>query len=601
MTRYRILRKLGEGGMGQVFLGIQVALERQVAIKTLRALDPSDTARFRVEGKLLSKLNHPGVVAVHDAGEDNGLPYLVCEYVEGATLREHLSCQQPSVQRAVQIACAVLEGLSAAHAQGIHHRDVKPENIFVTPDGAIKLGDFGLAGVQAAPGPALTRTGIIVGTPTYMSPEQVQGEKVDGRTDVYSVGVLLYEMLAGQLPFQADTVAGILYHHVHSAPVPLRTHRPEIPVRLEDAVLKSLRKARDQRFTDAADFRRELMECFGSGPSYTPPPQPADAAPPVAFLAAPLETGRVPALPPAGGPSRPGHRKVLAGGTLAVLLLGGAWAVRGPGAVCDLSHPPVPASLHLLGDHAKGAKRFRHEKDGAVLVLVPAGEFLMGSDLEPDEGPPHEVCLPDYYIEETEVTRARFQVFLTAASYVPSGQYALADSVADSVMATLPATGVSWSDAVAYATWVGRRLPTEAEWEKAARGSDGRQYPWGHAKPSPELAVFGSGPHLARAPERVGSRLAGASAAGCLDLAGNVWEWCADWYQSDYYREAPPVSPPGPAGGTKRVVRGGSFRSQGATLSGTRRLGHPPSFSADDVGFRTVMDSTLAAGGPHGP
>ncbi|MBI4871529.1 MAG: SUMF1/EgtB/PvdO family nonheme iron enzyme [Candidatus Riflebacteria bacterium] len=588
--RYRIERKLGEGGMGQVFLATQVALERKVAIKTLLDLDEAAIARFRVEGKLLSKLNHPRIVAVHDAGEDEGVPYLVCEYVEGTTLKSFLSRERPSQTRAIEVAAAILEGLAVAHSHGIHHRDIKPDNVFLSPDGSVKLGDFGLAGLQTAAGAGLTRTGWVMGTPAYMSPEQAQGLKVDARTDLYSVGIVLYEMLTGQVPFLADTPTGLLYHHVHSAPLPPRAHLPQITPRLNDAVLRALGKDRVERFPDAAGFRQELLASLQEDRPGGPPAVTARPSSPGPIT--PADTVR-PGSPAPAAAARPSTRGIwgLAMAVGLTLALGvGLWISWSPSPACDLSHPATPAVLRLVGDNALGFKRFRHQKDGAVMVLVPAGEFLMGAEGDTDQQPIHPVCLPDFYIDEAEVTREQFGRFVAAAPYVPSGRFPAGSSSAASRAASLPATGVSWADADAYARWAGRRLPTEAEWEKAARGTDGRTHPWGQDRPSIDTAVF-SGLDRRTAPEPVALRPKGASFYGCLDLAGNVWEWCADGYDAGFYARSPAVSPRALATDGKRAARGGSFRSQAATLSPATRLGLDPAQGRDDLGFRTVLDA----------
>jgi serine/threonine protein kinase len=209
---YEIIAPIGSGGMGEVYRARDTRLDRLVAIKILPASvagDPDRLARFAREAKAVAALSHPNVLSIHDFGTSDGISYVVTELLEGATLRERLASGPVPMQKAIDITVQIARGLAAAHDKGIVHRDLKPENIFLTRDGHLKILDFGLAKQTTADGQTSlnTEAGVVLGTVGYMSPEQVRGERVDGRTDLFACGVVLYELLTGRRPFQRDTSA----------------------------------------------------------------------------------------------------------------------------------------------------------------------------------------------------------------------------------------------------------------------------------------------------------------------------------------------------------------------------------------------------------
>ncbi|HEX6315005.1 MAG TPA: serine/threonine-protein kinase, partial [Gemmatimonadaceae bacterium] len=212
ISHYRIIDKLGEGGMGIVYKAQDTRLERLVALKFLpHDLARSETARLRFvnEARAASSLNHPNVAVVYDVGETDAHSFIAMELVEGATLKEKLKGERLGIEQVLQLAMEVAEGLHAAHAKGIVHRDIKPENLLLTPDGHIKIMDFGIA--KLGTNAHLTQTGTTLGTLAYMSPEQLLSDQIDHRADLWSLGVVLYEMLAGEVPFRRDREAAILY------------------------------------------------------------------------------------------------------------------------------------------------------------------------------------------------------------------------------------------------------------------------------------------------------------------------------------------------------------------------------------------------------
>ena len=263
---FHILRRIGTGGMGQVYLARQTSLKREVALKLLRGeLNANITAlaRFQAEAQAVAKLNHPNIVHIHQIGESDGLRYMVLEFVDGRNLRDYLARKGPpdlpvtlSVMRQVSLA------LQKAHEQGIVHRDIKPENILVTRKVEVKVTDFGLSRFFAGEAPAtnLTQSGVTLGTPLYMSPEQVQGHTVDHRSDIYSFGVTCYQLLAGEPPFRGASAFEVALKHVQEQPRPLSDLRPDLPPDLCAMIHKMMAKNPDERYQSARDVIRDLVK-----------------------------------------------------------------------------------------------------------------------------------------------------------------------------------------------------------------------------------------------------------------------------------------------------------------------------------------------------
>ncbi len=262
-SRYEVLSLLGAGGMGEVYLAFDAQLDRKVALKLLSASITSNTnwlQRFNREAKAVSALNHPNILTIHDVGALNGQQFIATEYIEGVTLRRYLMGRACDIAVALDIATQLASALAAAHAANIVHRDIKPENIMVRPDGYVKLLDFGIAKPMGMDNGTLmaTELGAIFGTAHYMSPEQARGTQVDARSDVFGLGVVLYEMLAGELPFQGTSTADVLVAILDRQPQPFAHKFPHAPPALEHMVLRALEKQPDDRYQNIADLERDL-------------------------------------------------------------------------------------------------------------------------------------------------------------------------------------------------------------------------------------------------------------------------------------------------------------------------------------------------------
>jgi serine/threonine-protein kinase len=263
LGKYKIVEEIGHGGMATVYKGYQPSLNRYVAVKVLArelAKDEVFRKRFKREAEAVAKLSHPNIVPIYDFDEEPSLEalYIVTELVEGS-LKERLG-RPMEKEEAIRIAAEVARALDYAHRQGIVHRDVKPSNILLAKDGRAMLTDFGIAKMVA--GTQYTETGRSIGTPTYMSPEQAKGQRIDGRSDIYSLGIVLYEMLTGRPPFIADTPISVLHKQVYEKPFPPRRFNPKIPRNLERIILKALAKERERRFRTAGDMARALEEAI---------------------------------------------------------------------------------------------------------------------------------------------------------------------------------------------------------------------------------------------------------------------------------------------------------------------------------------------------
>jgi serine/threonine protein kinase len=509
---YRIESVVGEGGMGVVYQAWDEAVGRQVALKCLHANlagDPEIRRRFAREARVLRDYQHQNVIRVYDFVEYDYLLGIVMELVLGPSLVGYLAKWRGRMPFGEIRALfgGVLEAVEAGHRQGIIHRDLKPDNILVSGEGDArrpKVVDFGIAKILE--GTTYTMSGAFLGTCSYMSPEQVQHPNAADRlSDIYSLGVTLYQLCTGHLPFAGNHFA-VMMAHVNQIPRPPSEWRAEVPPALERLILDAMSKDPAARPTSCEVFRERLEAALAETPA-SPPRRQTETLPPV-----------------------------------------------------------------LKADN------------GPEMILVPAGGFQMGRAKR-------SVYLDAFYMDATPVTNADFLRFVEVTGYHPTDEGAgrflshLPHRRIPKGKEANPVVYVSWTDACAYATWAGKRLPTEAEWEKAARGTDGRKYPWGRSEPGPRKANYGKarGDTLP-----VGSFPEGASPYGILDMAGNVWEWCNEYDDPDFYADGPAHNPSNTRGGAKArlVMRGGSYMYGTRALRTYSRTSFEGHYRFGDGGFR---------------
>ena len=672
--RYEIRDELGEGGMGTVYRAYDPTLGREVALKVLQPQlyreDPQFSMRFEREARTIASLEHSSIVSLYEFGEDSEWLYIVMRLMEGGTLRERLERGPLGLEETIAIVRRIGGALDKAHSRGIVHRDLKPGNILFDEDGEAFLSDFGIVKAEDSTG-LKTRTGMALGTPHYMSPEQLDGKEVDGRSDIYSLGVVLFEMLSGERPYDHESLVRLAMMHLTS-PVPnIVEANPGLPPDLETVINKAMAKEPAERYGTAGEMVEALkgVAVKKAAPRATviaavqiepvAEAEPAvtiseEPSPPVVTVAEPEATISEKPSPPVAADAKKGGLPGWiwwVGAVVVVLLLvfgiramfgGGGDETLQPteesgGAIVDVVSTITPGPVDMLEptEQSEGTiveviptaaatatsmpptstatttpepadtptvtpsptasptpnvpppdaelgSLWERSKDQMKMVYVPPGTFPMGSnDLWVDEKPVHDVTLDGFWIDTTEVTNAHYAQCVGAD--VCEASFYVDDSTYNGD--GYPVVGVSWDDADTYCSWAGGQLPAEAQWEYAARGADGNRYPWGEKEPTCELAQL-----LDCAGQTVpaGSYPEGASWVGALDMAGNVWEWVNDWYNSDYYANSPTENPAGPESGSSKVQRGGGWNHGPADLRGPNRDGDDPFYGYDDIGFRCV-------------
>lgn len=724
LDEYELLSLLGYGGMARVYRGRDARLKREVAIKVIDAVyraDEAYRARFEREAQAIAQLEHPHIVRLYRYGEVSGLFYMAMQYIPGQDLHGYLGelkARQewlPALEaaRLVRELCGALD---YAHSKGIIHRDVKPSNIMLGEDGRSFLTDFGLA--LLADGET---KGDIFGSPHYVAPEQaISSARVVPQSDLYAVGVILYEMFTRQRPFEGAAPLEIAMKQMGEPPPSPQLHRPDLSPALTAVILKALAKEPGERYANGnllataveqAIQQPEAVEIASLGTAVIDPNaaplQPIMPPPPPAVVGPPLSTAPRP-LPPPPSAAVMGQAQHIATPTpktekaeknngrsclvfllflLIVVGVAGAagwfflWenhsvddlvyvaqngnlpptatvtatlaptetvttapsltptavstemivamdtatavpptktatALPSPTPLPTNTPTPLPTSTPTSIPSPTPLVVLTREQDGMPQVLIPATTFMMGARdedelAELDERSRHEVTVDAFAIDLYEVSVAQYAAFLnTLGDYVNAcnGFTCLSTNfettrsyLTDNTIEYVPVAGfgdfpinnVSWHGANAYCQWVGGRLPTEAEWELAATGGDGRFYPWGDALEIDEdgtiPAVFaGTFDNL----QPVNSLPEGTSPFGLHHMAGNVWEWVADGYDAIYYDRTPTENPTGPEVSVTDdyVLRGGGYDSSAADLRTTNRASErAPEFRLiPNTGFRCI-------------
>jgi len=545
--KYELEKFLG-GGMSQVYRARNTMIGQTVAVKILggpASKDPNAKVRFLEEARMVASVSHDNIIRIYDFGEDaQGRPFMVMEYLQGQDLRSLIkSGQVGDLESKLDIAIQTARALEHIHSQNppIIHRDIKPENLHINPDGKVKLMDFGIAKARDL---SLTGAGLTLGTPYYMAPEQVLGRKITPLVDVYSFGIVLFELLTGIRPVGGDSIEQIFYH-ILRAPVNLEPlTQAGLPQPLSDLIARCIAKDPAQRPPSSTVVRQELER--------------------ILIQEATTQTG-LPAGPPGGFLLTRKTWLVSLGLALAAALL----AFLG----MYLAFRPKAAPLPPLAKKPELAAILNTPT--ARMVLVSAGPFLAGEDR-------HTETLPDFYIDQTEVTNEAYARFCREKQR-PLPQGFPADRP------NYPIVNITFVDAQEFAKWAGKRVPTLLEWEKAARGTDGRLFPWGNQS-DPSRANVASKSGLVP----VDSFQGGESLWHALNLVGNAWEF-VDQPQTPSeaalkaFRKL--LQPPPTATEPWYTIRGGSFRQPSLGSLMYDRAVVPARYHNDDIGFRCAKDA----------
>jgi formylglycine-generating enzyme required for sulfatase activity/tRNA A-37 threonylcarbamoyl transferase component Bud32 len=545
--KYLLEQSLG-GGMSRVYKARDPLLGRTVVVKILpegSCADPEAEERFRTEAQTLARAAHEHVVTIYDFGVENGTPYIVMEYVAGEDLRSVIQAGRVGdPKRKLAIAIQIARALEHVHQANIIHRDIKPENVQVTAGGGIKLIDFGIA---KAGGRSLTRTGFTIGSPHFMAPEQVRGETATRLVDIYAFGVLLAELTSGVRAMETQTVEAVFYHILYEPFDLTPLQQPGIPDGIRNLVARCVDKDPSRRPQSFAEVLRDLEAAESRIDAFN------------AAATAPQPVAQAPAAR---------RRALWVAVAAAAILLAGA------GAYLALRQAGRPASS--TAGHAKPPIAASIQTSTGEMMLVPEGAFLASR-----EGA--SVNLAAFYIDRTEVPNALYAAFCAETRRALPREF-------PQDRPDYPVVNVTLEDAESYAKWAGKRLPTAAEWEKAARGADGRLFPWGNQRDPARVNLKRS---AAPAPMPVTSMPEGASPFQLLHMAGNVWELTDDPRPPSpaalhAFREA--MDPPPTAAERWTAMRGGAFDTplEDGILYDYASV--PARYSAQDVGFRCAKN-----------
>jgi len=596
---YKIVLELGHGGMGKVYKAHDVSLDRPVALKVLpphMAQEEEFIKRFSREARACAKLNHPNIVTVYGVGRHDDLYFIAMEFIDGDSLAGLMAKSGKfDTHRALEIIRQAAEALAEAHSKGIVHRDIKPQNIMIDVSGRVRVMDFGLAWASYGT-TRLTASGSVLGTPHYMSPEQWSDSQVDGRSDIYSLGVTLFEMLAGEPPFTGETPVVIMRKAVMENAPPLMNLNPNVPPRLSGMVAKMIAKKPGDRYGSVAELAAEIDAYMGTHREAPPvvaavsdfsprgyesqlaefdrqvgeptevrgtAAQPLGESRKTSVTPQPLPESRKMAVTPQ--PAAPAAKKSPL-----------VWIIAAAAAV-------VLAGVGVLAWRAMtkgGAKEFESTifaKDD--FVWIEPGTFVMGSapdepGREPDEAQHTVTISRGFWMGKCEVTQRQWAAVMGNNPSALPGE-------------NLPVEYVSWYEVQDFIRRLNElegadyRLPTEAEWEYACRAGTTTVYSLGDDPAGLDAYAWYQADSEGRTHD-VGTKK--PNAWGLYDMHGNVWEWCQDWVGP--YPLSSVTDPTGSPGGKTRVGRGGSMGVGSGMCRSADRSAADPENRGADLGFR---------------
>ncbi len=587
--RYVILKPLGEGGFGRVFLAEHTGLKQKHVIKVLSADSSRSTDirnRFFQEAQVIARLKHPNIVPIMDVSESGGRPYYIMSYLEGGSLEDLLLKEKKlSVETALNLVSKLLSALSEVHKKGIIHRDIKPSNVLLDETGEPILIDFGIARVEESTG-SKTKTGISIGTPQYMSPEQLDAKPINVTTDIYSMGILLFELITGKPPFEGSISSLITQHNSGDIPsVSSLLSETHLVEEAQIVLQKACAKEPGRRFSSAWEMREVVNKILLKSRKDTKNES---------------EMAEKREITPKGSEIQREDNNVLQSDTMKLFVKGEVKEKKFSARSKLVKSLAAVAFLFVIGlgiyftqdEDIKvsipSGKTFKNSI-GMEFVEIPAGEFMMGcskGDKEcfNDEKPSHKVIITNsFYIGKYEVTQGQWkQIMRNNPSYFQNCGN------------NCPVENVNWNDIQLFIHELNLkegkryRLPTESEWEYSARAGSSTTYFWG-SEEGGEYSWYQENSNKKTYP--VG--LKKPNAWGLYDMIGNVWEWTNDWYEL-YYERTNHIDPKGPivphTGSNWRVLRGGSSYYCNFPCRVSTRFPESPDNTSQNPGFRLVLD-----------